>query len=210
MRTIAIAAEKGGVGKTTLALNLAVLFDTPGAPSAIVDLDPQRSLRVWFDRREAETPFVIETNAAGLADVLTAAKNDGIGTAILDLAPHDAASMATAIRAADLVVIPCRPNPFDLAAAESTARMCEAIGKPALAVLTQTAPRRGFGRPSQVTDAASVLESYGLKVATAFIPSRVVSATSILAGKGVAELDADPVAAKEYRSLASEIATELA
>lgn len=209
MKVIAITAEKGGVGKSTIALNLATHLDEPDRPTAIIDLDPQRSLRVWFDRREAETPILVETNAAELGDVLDAARGDGVGFAILDLAPHDSATMATAMRAADLVLIPCRPNAFDLAAAESTAKMAETIGKPTLAVLNQTMPKRAFGRPSQVSDAAAVLESYGLKVCTTFIPSRVVSANAILTGQSVAELGADNSATKEYTALAKEIATAL-
>ena len=88
MKIIAIVAQKGGAGKTTLALHLAVAADRQGRSAVIVDLDPQASAAAWGDSREAETPAVVSAQAARLPQVLETARNHGAEFVVLDTAPH--------------------------------------------------------------------------------------------------------------------------
>ena len=67
MLTLAVVSQKGGAGKTTLAINLAVASELVASP-AVVDLDPQASAAAWADSRKAETPVVVSAQAARLAD----------------------------------------------------------------------------------------------------------------------------------------------
>ena len=90
MQTIALISQKGGAGKTTLAIALAVTAEREGLTSVLVDLDPQASAAQWSDLREAETPVVTCTPAARLTSVLKAAQDAGAGLAVLDTAPHAA------------------------------------------------------------------------------------------------------------------------
>lgn len=200
MKTIAIASQKGGAGKSTLCLHLSVLAQERG-PALIIDLDPQGSVTFWHSRREADAPLLIQADAAGLATALDAAKRAGIAWTFIDTAPHDSASMAAAMRAADLVLIPARPSALDLHAIGATLAMVQALGKPYAVVLSQTPPRRGFGEPSAVIEARQVIEGQGAHVAPVAIAQRVICAQSIIAGLAVNEIEPGGAAAKEYRSL---------
>ena len=120
MRTIALISQKGGAGKTTLAIALAVTAERAGLTSVLVDLDPQASAAQWSDLRQAKTPVVTCTPAARLTSVLTAARDAGADIAILDTAPHAAEATLAAARASDFVLIPCRPATADLVAIEAS------------------------------------------------------------------------------------------
>ena len=100
--------QKGGAGKTTLAINLAVASELAASPAAVVDLDPQASAAAWADSRKAKAPVVVSAQAARLADVLATAREHGAALAIIDTAPHAEAAALAAARAADLVLVPCR------------------------------------------------------------------------------------------------------
>ena len=84
MQTIALIAQKGGTGKTTLALSLAVAAEKYGSSTLIVDLDPQASACKWGDRRTAETPAIIDAQPARLQQALLKAEQAGFQLAIVD------------------------------------------------------------------------------------------------------------------------------
>ena len=108
MLIIAIVSQKGGAGKTTLALNIAVASELADRSAVVVDLDPQASAAAWADSREAEAPVVVSAQAARLAEVLDTAREHGAALTLIDTAPHAEAAALTASRAADLVLVPCR------------------------------------------------------------------------------------------------------
>jgi hypothetical protein len=83
MQAIALVNQKGGVGKTTLALHLATAFAAAGRNTLVLDLDPQASAAEWKAARVAETPPVMAVPAARLAKVLEEAKK--IGTEVAHL-----------------------------------------------------------------------------------------------------------------------------
>ena len=84
MLTIALVSQKGGAGKTTLALNLAVASELAGQPAVIVDIDPQASAAAWADSREGETPVVVSAQAARLAEVLDTAREHAAALTLID------------------------------------------------------------------------------------------------------------------------------
>src|SRR5579883_2496149 len=120
MKTIAIISQKGGAGKTTVAVHLAVAAQQRGLNTALFDLDPQASAATWSDKRTQLGPTVVSAQAARLASLLQQAAAQSADLVIIDSAPNaDAASLAAA-RAADLILIPCRPAAFDLNAIGTT------------------------------------------------------------------------------------------
>ncbi|MFL5280054.1 MAG: AAA family ATPase [Rhodopila sp.] len=125
MKKIALIAQKGGVGKTTVAVNLAV---ATGSKAALFDLDPQESAVIWADRRKAEFPHVEFLTERRLPDGLKAAERQGFTLAIIDTPPAAGPQAFTAAQAADLVLIPCRPSLVDLDAIRRTARRHHAAG----------------------------------------------------------------------------------
>ncbi len=200
MQTITIAAQKGGAGKSTLCLHLATLAAADG-PTLLLDTDPQGSLAFWHERRESEAPLLIRISANRLESVTATARDEGIKWCLVDTAPHDSASMAAAIRAADLVLIPARPSALDLHAIEATLRMVKELKRPALVVLSQTPPRRGFGEPLAVREAREVVEAMGGTVAASYIASRAVAAQSVVAGLSVGEIEPGGASASEFAAV---------
>ena len=88
MRTIVLASQKGGVGKTTIAGHLGVMAEQQGhGPVALIDTDPQGSLSSWWNERAAETPAFVKVEIAHLNDYLTNLENSGIKLVIIDTPP---------------------------------------------------------------------------------------------------------------------------
>ncbi len=142
MKTIAIVSRKGGAGKTTLAVHLAVAASIKGKQTAIIDRDPQASAAGWGDSRASDTPAVVSAQAARLPKVLETAIIAGADLAIIDTAPHSETAALAAIRAADLILIPCRLAILDLRAISDTIDLVNLTKKTATVVLNAV-PSRG-------------------------------------------------------------------
>lgn len=182
MLTIAVISQKGGAGKTTLSINLAVASELAGQPAVVVDLDPQASAAAWADSRQTEVPVVVSAQAARLAGVLTTARDHGAGLALIDTAPHAEAAALTAARNADLVLVPCRPSILDIRAVSASQDIARLAGTPAVAILCSV-PARGSLAP----EAQGALESFQLDVAPARIGHRTAFVHAMTVGRGVQE-----------------------
>jgi chromosome partitioning protein len=144
MRTILVFSGKGGVGKTTVARELAVAGSLTGRSVAIADTDPQAGITGWYGRRKAETPIMVQMPPGYDLAPLDAA---GVDELFIDLPPGVPAYVGRLIAQAQAVLVPCRPSPDDLAAAAGVAETL--VGHPQWAfVLTQTLHR------SRLTDGA--------------------------------------------------------
>ena len=196
MRTIAIISQKGGVGKTTIAVHLATAGALAGYRTALVDLDPQASARKWGDKREAAEPEVIGDHAERLPNLIEAAQANGADLLVIDTAPNaDRASLAAA-RAADLILIPCRPAAFDLDAIEATRDLAMIAKKPAWVVVSSAPVRSAI-----VDEARSGLEGQGAQVAPQVIYQRVAYTYSVIDGRTAGEYEPGGKAAEEMASL---------
>ena len=114
MDVIAVIAQKGGTGKTTLALSMAVAAQQAGRTAAIIDLDPQASASNWGDRRKGDSPAVVSAQPGRLSQILKAAEESGADLVVIDTPPRAERAAMAAARAAHLVLVPCRPSIFDL------------------------------------------------------------------------------------------------
>src|SRR5271170_8073404 len=110
MFTISLIGQKGGVGKTTIALGLAVAAVRAGHAAAIVDLDPQASAAKWKDRRADDNPAVVSAQASRLKQVIDSARTGGVDFLFIDTAGRKDNSALDAARMSDLVLIPTRPK----------------------------------------------------------------------------------------------------
>ena len=205
MQVITIAARKGGVGKTTLAMHLSVLASDPDKPALLLDTDPQRSLAWWHRLREADVPNLIEADARELPELVAAAKQEGISRIIIDTPPHAEDSILNAMRVADLVLVPTRPGPLDLAAVATTLELADRVGKAPLAVINHSPPRTGNAEPAIVTEARAALTSMGAAVAASVVAHRVSMSHAILTGSTVNEHEPGGKAAAEVEALWREI-----
>ncbi len=196
MWTIAILSQKGGAGKTTLALNLAVAAELYGDMTAVIDLDPQASATGWKDTRASDAPVVVSAQAARLSQVLEAAAQAGVQLAIIDTAPHSENTSLAAARAADLVLIPCRPALLDLRAIGMTVDLAKLAKTPASVVLNAVPPRGSLAE-----EAVAALDTYDVGVSPVRIGQRMAYVHALTAGQGVPEYEPDGKAAEEIRQL---------
>lgn len=196
MKTIAFLSQKGGSGKTTLAVHCAVAAMEAGERVLVVDTDPQQSATTWGVTRAVETPVIATASAAVLVRVFAAARQEDMGLAIVDTAPHAAPDATRIARAVDLVVIPCRPTAFDIAAAGRAVDIVRAAGTRAVFVLSACP----FRSP-EITEARTVLATFGLPVSPVEIIDRRAFARAVASGRAVTEFEGCGKAAGEIRAL---------
>ncbi len=198
---IAVAQQKGGAGKSTLAANLAVALGEAG-PVALLDTDPQQSLARWHAIRVAQghAPLRFDTPAGWrIGSALDGLRREK-GFVVLDTPPQVDADAARALRAADLVLVPLQPSLPDLWASEAMVAMAEKEKRPWRYVLNRMPPH------SRVAEV--VLEELARRkspVLDARLGNRTAFATAFATGQGVIEAQPRSAAAAEVRALASSI-----
>jgi chromosome partitioning protein len=142
MKTVVIISQKGGAGKTTLAVHLAIAAEKKGLTSAILDIDPQGSALDWKESRSNETPEVIMAQSKQVGKILEAAQKAGTDLVLVDTAPHSESTALEAAQYADVILIPCRPAIFDIRAIKTTRDLALLAKKPAFVVLNAV-PHQG-------------------------------------------------------------------
>jgi chromosome partitioning protein len=204
MKVIALASQKGGTGKTTLCGHLAVQAERAGAgPVALIDTDPQGSLSDWWNARNAETPVYVQTTLANLDEDLEALRSAGIQLVFIDTPPAMTFAIVDVVKTADLVLIPVRPSPHDLAAAGTTVDLVEKLGKPLVFIVNGASPRARI-----TTEAAIALSQHGT-LASGFVNNRTDFASSMIDGRTVMELPRAERSSSEIETLWEYVAKRL-
>jgi chromosome partitioning protein len=183
MKILTVANRKGGAGKSTCAAHLAVEAVKSGYKTILIDMDPQKTLEGWWQKREEENPFLIETTANDLDEILSKLIDKKFDLCIIDT-PGDASINAiSGIKAANLIVIPSKPTAPDLTAIGRTISMVEESNKDFVFVITQ-----GIVRAKATLQAASVLSQFGA-VAPSVISNRTSYASAMGTGGSACDLD---------------------
>lgn len=196
MKTIALVTQKGGTGKSSLAVSLAVAAQERGLKVYIVDLDPQGTAKNWYGRREAERPEVAALDATQLDAALKMLRAQGHDLVFLDTAGVNMPATIAAMQAADLCLIPARPSIADIEATRPTTASLAKLGKPFAFVLNQSPA----GRSMRTSDAYRVLQLGGVVAAVA-LATRNDHMDAMAMGQGVTERDPAGKAAGEVREL---------
>lgn len=196
MQTIAVISQKGGSGKTTLALHLAVASQVAGRDTAVIDLDPQASAAKWSDRREAEVPVVLSAHASRLPNEIDRVQKAGCEILLLDTAPHSDSAALEATKFADLVLVPCRPAILDMEAISNTLDLVRASETPVYVVMNAVAPQ---GNEAQ--EAAEAIADLDASVCPVQLVSRVAFSRSLITGQTAQEFEPDGKAAQEVSKL---------
>lgn len=209
MKTVAIISQKGGAGKTTLSTHLAVIAQMEG-DTVLFDADSQATACQWSEWREEagkNEPAVIDCGSPGLlSKKLKQAEEMGAKFAILDTPPHADIMAREACKVADIVLMPCRPQAYDIAAIQTTADLVKAQNKPAFVVLN-SGPVRA---PKTYEETQELIEGLTeVPVAPVYIPQRAVFHHS--SGSGLTALETEPngKAADEIRELWAWIKKEI-
>ena len=187
MKVVSVIAQKGGTGKTTLTLAIACAATADHLSTAVIDLDPQATATSWGDRRSSDSPIIIPAQPPRLARILHAAASQGVDIAVLDTAPRVEQSAVAAARAADLVVVPCRPAVYDLETVSATADLVRAVAPATrlLCVLNGVPPRG----PRQ-QQAREVLAAMGVPVCPSSLGMR--AAIDYAAAAGITAQEYEP------------------
>lgn len=197
MPTIAVISQKGGAGKTTLAIHLAAAAHEAGRVALIVDTDPQATASQWAAWREDRAPEVIDSPPPRLAAKVAAARAQGAELIVIDTPPHADSAARAAMELADLVLIPCRPSAFDLVAIQTTAKLVQLLRKPAFVVFTAGAPNA----PRMYEEAGELVAGYGTPAAPVLIADRAAYRHASAQGATVMELEPTGRAADDVRRL---------
>ena len=204
MRTIAIVSQKGGAGKTTLAVHLAAAATAAGHLAAIVDTDPQATASRWGEWRGGVDPDVIDCGAPSLLGrKLQQLEDAGAGLVVIDTPPHADIMAREACKVADLILVPCRPQAFDLAAIETTAGLVTATAKPAFVVFVGGPPRAPatYKEAAELIEGAGDVPGFGIAVAPVMLAQRATYHHSTAQGKVAGEVEPGGRAAQEVAEL---------
>lgn len=201
MKKICLLAQKGGTGKTTLCLHLAVVASELGGNAAIIDVDPQASASAWKRRRENATPEVFRHNASDLPTVLIRMQQQDKSLILLDTAPHSSHDAATAAGLADLVLIVSRPAILDLEAIGESVKIVKKQGQRSAIVLNACPPPHRGGETAIVREAREALSVYGLPVSPISVSQRAAFSHALIDGRAVTEFETAGKAAAEIHDL---------
>ena len=197
MPTVAIISQKGGAGKTTLALHLAAAAEEAGLVSLVIDTDPQATASTWAAWRKEVPPAVIDSAPPRLASKIEQAIKQGARFIVIDTPPHADSAASAAVEVADLVLIPCRPSAFDLAAVQTTAKLVKLLRKPAFVVFTAGSPNA----PRVYEEAAALVSGFGVPACPIIISDRAAFRHATGEGKTVLELEPEGKAADEIHAI---------
>jgi chromosome partitioning protein len=194
MRTIAVVTPKGGAGKTTLAVHLAIGGYLRGRETVLADADPQRSAGEVLRARVGPGPRRMETSGAKLFALQDQAARAGADFLIIDTPVGPEHEIGQALMLSDLTVLVVRPTFLDIAAVVRVVDTARRLGRATLIVLNQAlCPRAGHESPS-VLKAIEALRFTGLPVSPVVIRSRAVYQSALASGKSAEEMGPSPAA----------------
>ncbi|MGA7329355.1 MAG: AAA family ATPase [Rhodomicrobium sp.] len=208
MRIIALAQQKGGVGKSTAAINLACRAHAEGEKAVLIDMDTEQGSSLkWGQRRKGQPPKVITADASNLPSTLAKLRQEGYTWAFVDLPGRNAPAANAGLAAADFALVPCRPVSLDVEASVATVQSAVRAKKPYAYLLSIVLAHLDKQRARRF---AEELKEAGQSVCPVMIVQRVIVSDTIADGLCTCEADAKGESAKEFAQLFSWLKEQLA
>lgn len=202
---ISVLNQKGGVGKTTLSVNIAAQLAAEGKRVMLLDADPQGSSLDWAAAREVESCFtVVGLPKATLHKEISKFVQD-YDHIIIDGPPRVTDLARSAIMAADIVLIPVQPSPYDVWAAQEVVSLVDEARIYKENIKSVFVVNRKIANTAIGRDVGEALATYNTKVLESTVTQRVIFAEAAAVGKAVFEVDANGSAANEIAALVHEI-----
>jgi chromosome partitioning protein len=198
MQTISILGQKGGTGKTTTTLALAVAATQAGSRVAVIDLDPQTTATNWADRRRSEDGLtVVSCQVARLRFVIDAARSEGADLVIIDTPAKSSEAGIEAARVANVVLVPVRPQIYDLETLQAIRDILRLAGDPSAFVVINSAPIQG----KRHLEAQDIAKNLGFTVCPIILYMRAAYGDAPTIGQTVTEYEPEGKAAIEVEQL---------
>jgi len=201
MRTIAVIARKGGSGKTTVSVHLALAAHLRGLEVVLADTDAQGSAVEVLKGRRREGPRTVVSTGPELLALQIQSQRAGVDALIIDTPAVLEEEIGAAVALSDLSLLVMRPTFLDIAASLHTASILRRLRKPAMVVLNQAPVMRDGAEPPAVKKALEALRLMRLPVAPAILRGRALYQTALESGSSVEELSPGAPAAEEVRAL---------
>ncbi|WP_016855048.1 ParA family partition ATPase [Halomonas smyrnensis] len=202
---IGVLNQKGGVGKTTLSVNIAAALARTGKRVLLIDADPQGSALDWAAAREEDPLFAVVGLPKPSIHKELAVVGEGYDAIVIDGPPRVTDLARSAIMASDIILIPVQPSPYDIWAADEVVKLVQeaSVFKENLKsvfVINRKIANTAIGR-----DVREALEAYDLPTLEASIVQRVAFAEAAAVGKAIYEQDRDGVASHEIEAVVKEL-----
>jgi chromosome partitioning protein len=209
VKTITVLSRKGGSGKTTLAVNLALTAFLAGRKVLLADIDPQRSASDALRSRVEPGPTLADITAGKLFLTKSNAMREGFDYLFIDTPAAPEADVAQAVNIADFCLVAGRPSFLDLAPIVRTAEAVRRLGKSGMVVLNQAHTNRPEVAPVAFPEIMEALRFCGLPLAPHGLRSREAFQKAMAQGRCVAEYEPDSPAARDLERLWAHVAAEL-
>jgi len=209
VKTLTVNSRKGGAGKTTVSVSLAMAARQAGLKVVLADMDPLRSSSEILRSREEAASMLIEANAGKLWVLQEGCRRNGCDLLIIDTPTQPESDIVQCINHSDLILAVARPTFLDLAAVKETIALVQRTGAPGLVVLNQCPPMRSGEENPVVVEAIERLRFGQLPVAKSVLRSRIAYQHAFASNCGVTEWDAGSDAAGDVLRLLAEISRHM-
>lgn len=205
MITIGVLNQKGGVGKTTLSVNLAAEFARAGSRVLLIDADPQGSALDWAAARQTDSLFSVIGLPRATIHKEISQVGKGYDVIFIDGPPRVTELARSAIMASDLILIPVQPSPYDIWAADEVVKLISEAqiykeGLKSAFIINRKIVNTAIGR-----DAEEALSAYNVPVMSTAIGQRVIFAEAASQGLGIFEVSQNSTATREIEAAVKEI-----
>ncbi len=195
MKVWMVIGKKGGIGKTTLSLNLAVASVLSGMKTLTIELDSQKSLSYWWETRENDGPHHIQCSAHQLSEELAKAVQHGFELVIIDTPGYESAELTPMIKFSTICLVPCQPSLDDCRSVSDTIQVIKKLHKP-FVIIASRCPATG----NDFQEFNTGMSTLGIVCPTPTIERKGYKRAYAI-GLGVMEYESDKKAASEINSI---------